>query len=459
LIAAPRAVIGVRVKANETMSGSVFQAMSLSVVLRLVRLVLSLGLIAALGRHLGVAEMGKLLSAQALVTVLLCVAELGFARITVRELVRHPEREKEILGATFAMRLGIGSGLFLVVIVAAFLPVFSADEKWLLWGYGLLLPTHCLAELGSWMEAQHRVTQVWTAQLIGFLCGAMLLGLGVCLDAPPAFFPLAYLTECWVMGALLWVKFRKAGRRLMGLSWHAAGAWKLLKESWPEMISQLALMMLFRVDTLMVKAISGAGAAGEYGVAVRLSEVLYFFPTALAGVMLPRLLARQHLMADDYRSGFSDYFGATWLMAGLGAAGLALVAGPMVVGLMGDAFVGSAAILSIHAWAFVPYALGIARTQHLTAEGRLWLNLPSVVVALIVNVGLNLAWIPKWQGLGAAWATLVAYTVAWVGTSVMLPQLRETARLQFGSLARMPKLVVRFWEFAVRRKSCSRAEA
>lgn len=249
------------------------------------------------------------------------------------------------------------------------------------------------------------------------------------------------------------MKFRQSGRRLTRLRWQASGAWTLLKESWPEMISQLALMMLFRIDTLMVKAISGAGAAGEYGVAVRLSEVLYFFPTALAGVILPRLLARQHSLGDGYRSGFADYFGATWLMAGLGAAGLALVAGPMVVGLMGDAFIGSAAILSIHAWAFVPYALGIARTQHLTAEGRLWLNLPSVTVALIVNIGLNLMWIPKWQGEGAAWATLVAYTVAWVGTSVLLPQLRETARLQFGSLARMPMLVVRLWEFAVRKKA------
>lgn len=435
------------------MSGSVFHAMSLSVVLRVARLVLSLGLIAALGRYLGVAEMGKLLSAQALVTVLLCVAELGFARITVRELVRHPEREEEILGATFSMRLGVGCGLFLLVLVAAFLPVFSPDERWLLVGYGLLLPTHCLSELGSWMEAQHRITQVWTGQLIGFLCGAILLGLGVFLNAPPAFFPLVYLAECWVLGGILWTKFRQSGLRLTRLRWQASGAWTLLKESWPEMISQLALMMLFRIDTLMVKAISGAGAAGEYGVAVRLSEVLYFFPTALAGVILPRLLARQHSLGDGYRSGFADYFGATWLMAGLGAAGLALVAGPMVVGLMGDAFIGSAAILSIHAWAFVPYALGIARTQHLTAEGRLWLNLPSVTLALILNIGLNLMWIPKWQGEGAAWATLVAYTVAWVGTSVLLPQLRETARLQFGSLARMPMLVVRLWEFAVRKKA------
>lgn len=435
--------------------GGILQAMSMSVLLRLVRLALNLVLIAALGRHLGVEGMGLLLSAQAFVSVLLCVAELGFARITVRELVRHPEREKEILGATFSARLLVGAALFLLVVGAGFLPGFAREESLLLWAYGLLLPTHFLAELGAWMESQHRAPQVWKAQLAGFLCGAVLLVGGICGGASAAYFPVPYLIECWVMTAILWRNFRKAGRTVTGLSWASPESWRLLKESWPEMISQLALMMLFRVDTLMVKAISGAGPAGEYGVAVRLSEVLYFFPTAMAGVMLPRLLARQKSEPVEYRSGFADYFGATWLMAGLGAAGLSVFSGFAVGGLMGAEFTASAAILSVHAWAFVPYALGIARTQHLTAEGRLWLNLPSVLLALVVNVGLNLAWIPKWQGLGAAWATLVAYAVAWVGTSVLMPSLRETARLQFGGLARLPSLLGRAWGMIVKGRDCA----
>jgi len=433
------------------MKEGLFRALSLSVVLRLVRLVLNLVLIAALGRHLGVQNMGLLLSAQALVTVLLCVAELGFARVTVRELVRHPALEKEILGATFWARLIAGVGLFALLIGIGFLPRFDANERLLLGSYGLLLPTHCLAELGAWLESQRRATQVWTAQLIGFLCGAAVLGCGVFSGAPVAFFTLPYLIECWVMGVLLWRLFRRAGRRLTDLTTSSSRVWSLLKESLPEMISQLALIMLFRMDTLMVKSISGAGPAGEYAVAVRLSEVLYFLPTAMAGIMLPRLLIQQHTSPKEYDAGFSDYFGATWLMAALGAAGLSLVAGPVVVSLMGAGYTGSAAILSVHAWAFVPYALGIARTQHLTAEGRLWLNLPSVLLALAVNGALNLAWIPKWQGLGAAWATLLAYVVAWVGTTVLLPQLRATARLQFGSLVRLPGLLKRGWNLVANR--------
>ena len=136
-----------------------FRALSRSVVLRLVRLVLNLVLIAALGRHLGVQNMGLLLSAQALVTVLLCVAELGFACVTVRERVQHATLESEILGATFSAWLIVGFGLFAALV-----------------------------GVGFWLESQRRATQVWTAQLVGFLCGAIVLGLGVFNGASVVFF-------------------------------------------------------------------------------------------------------------------------------------------------------------------------------------------------------------------------------------------------------------------------------
>jgi O-antigen/teichoic acid export membrane protein len=99
----------------------------------------------------------------------------------------------------------------------------------------------------------------------------------------------------------------------------------------------------------------------------------------------------------------------------------------------------------IHAWSFIPYAIGIARTQYLTAEGRLWVNLPSVLLALGVNVALNWLWIPKHGGEGAAWATLTAYTVAWVLSSFTLPGTRDVARLIVRGVTQAPAFVAQSW--------------
>jgi O-antigen/teichoic acid export membrane protein len=78
----------------------------------------------------------------------------------------------------------------------------------------------------------------------------------------------------------------------------------------------------------------------------------------------------------------------------------------------------------VHAWAFIPYAVGVARTQILTVEDRLAANLSSVVLAVVINAALNLVWIPAHGGLGAAWATLTAYSAAWVLGTYLSPGLR-----------------------------------
>ena len=57
-------------------------------------------------------------------------------------------------------------------------------------------------------------------------------------------------------------------------------------------------------------------------------------------------------------------------------------------------------------------------------EDRLAANLPSVIAAVVVNAWLNMLWIPAHGGVGAAWATLVSYTLAWVVWTYLSPWLR-----------------------------------
>jgi O-antigen/teichoic acid export membrane protein len=195
----------------------------------------------------------------------------------------------------------------------------------------------------------------------------------------------------------------------------------------------------------MVEAMRGEGEAGIYGAAVRVSEVVYFIPVILSSVCLPPLLELRKSDALRYRQRFIDYFAMSLLIAVPCAAFLAFVSPLIVTVLFGKDFSASARILMIHAWSFIPYAIGIARTQYLTAEGRLWVNLPSVLLALGVNVALNWLWIPEHGGEGAAWATLIAYSIAWVFSSFALPATRDIARLILSSVTRMPAFVAQSW--------------
>jgi O-antigen/teichoic acid export membrane protein len=78
---------------------------SVSTALRVGRLLISLVLTSLLARHLGKGGFGQLMTALAFVSVLLCASELGFNRITVRELVKDEASAWQTLGATFYSRL------------------------------------------------------------------------------------------------------------------------------------------------------------------------------------------------------------------------------------------------------------------------------------------------------------------------------------------------------------------
>ncbi|MBX7208024.1 MAG: flippase [Verrucomicrobiaceae bacterium] len=436
--------------------GRLFGVFSISVTLRFVRLALNVLIIGMLGRFLGEHEMGQLLTAQAAIAVLLCFAELGFARITVRELVRDPEDEARTLGATFYTRLMAGTVMLAGLGLATL--GMPQTERLLLLAYGLLLPTHGFAELGSWIEGRGQLARGAWVQLWAFIAGASMTILGIAIKAPIIFFPMAYVFECWITSFFLMGVFHGLGGHMSDWRWTSRRALELLRESWPEMTAQLALVLLYRIDTIMVKAMNGAEAAGIYGAAVRVSEVLYFLPVALAGVALPQLVELKKRDRRQYEKRFADYFAVSLLLAIAGAGCLYFAAQPIITALWKGRFAGSASILTIHAWAFIPYCLGVARTQYLTAESKLWANLPSVLLALVVNVVLNWLWIPRWSGEGAAWATLIAYTVAWVVTSFLLPSVRPVAMLKLRSFAQMPALMIEFAKRALERLDSRRGK-
>jgi Na+-driven multidrug efflux pump len=56
------------------------------------------------------------------------------------------------------------------------------------------------------------------------------------------------------------------------------------------------------------------------------------------------------------------------------------------------------------------------------------------VLGGVVNVALNFAWIPRFGAVGAAWATLVSYAAAGVGSTALYPRAWPLLRVQVAAL-------------------------
>ena len=209
-------------------------------------------------------------------------------------------------------------------------------------------------------------------------------------------------------------------------AWRASflQAKQLLKDSWPLIISGGAVTIYMKVDQIMLGNMATEGELGVYSAAVRLSELWYFIPTAIASSFFPTIIrSREHRSEQVHRERMQLFFD---LMAGAAyviVIPTALLAPLVVTTLFGADYAEAGLILRVHIWAFLFVSLGTARSRWLMAENMTRFSMTATILGAIVNIGLNFWLIPRYAGLGAAWATLISYAVSAYLSTLLLDRL------------------------------------
>lgn len=403
------------------------------------------GLVVA--RYLGPGRFGLLAYATSFVALMLPLADLGVDIVVRRRLIVAPAEAGRWLALVWRARLG--AGLLLIVLLLFWLWLGaheSADAPLvLILAVTLLQPAGMTADL--WLQANlmaRRATlAAWGALAVGAAIRLQLVGM----NAPLSAFAWTAVVEGALNCLLVWWAARRAGmpKRAPGVA--LAPVLDLLAESWPMLLAGLTVALYMRIDLIMLRHLAGEQATGVYAAAVRLSELWYFLPGALAASLLPGLVRRQGEGAQAYAGAMTRYYD---LSAGLGyvvALPTAVLAGPLVQLAYGTAFLEAVPVLRWHAWAVVFVFLGVARSQFLVNAGRTGFHLAATSAGAVINVGLNLCLIPAYGPLGAAWATLAAYAFAAWGATWLHPRLWGNARMQTRALL----VPVLGWRYLLRR--------
>ncbi len=89
---------------------------------------------------------------------------------------------------------------------------------------------------------------------------------------------------------------------------------------------------------------------------------------------------------------------------------MTLLSTPIMYLVYGPSFASAGPILAVHVWAGLSVAMGLASTLWLVNEGLGHINMQRTLFGAVVNILINLWLIPVYHGLGAAIATVVAYS-------------------------------------------------
>ena len=367
-----------------------------------------------IARALGPADFGLLSSITALLSLFIAVGALGLDSIAVREFVAHPDDADVVAGTVFALKLAGSTAATLagVVVAASLRP--DDPRQWqvaAIIGLGQLFLAFDAIDywFQSRLQSRYSVVARTTAFLTISLIRLVILWRGATIHA-----------LAWAMAAenilaasaLLVVFARTSPGRLARWRARAAVARSLLAKSWPLAFSGLVVAIYMRLDQVMLAKMQSDAEVGVYSVAVRIAELWYFLPTAVAASTLPALLRSRDTAPGTYHAQVQRLFR---LMASAGyvvAIGVTLLARPVVQLLYGTAYRSAVPSLIVLAWAGVFVCLGVVRENWMLAEGHMKLSFATTAIGAVVNTVLNLVLIPRQGALGAAIATLVAQFVA-----------------------------------------------
>ena len=196
----------------------------------------------------------------------------------------------------------------------------------------------------------------------------------------------------------------------------------------------IAVTGYMKVDQIMLGSLLEQDQLGYYTVALRFTEMLYFIPAAIAVSMTPYLMQgfqKSEIAGNDVNQIMHDLAFVVCLIC---VVPIVVFAEPLVGFIFGKEYLNSVPILRIYALSSFSVFFGVVSGRWLIARSLEKVILIKTVIGLIMNLILNLLWIPKYGVMGAAYATLVSQTFVNVVYDVLDPRLAELFSAKLKSL-------------------------
>ncbi len=370
--------------------------------------VLSFLLSVLIGRVLGQEGLGVYAAALAWVFPLALIAEFGIGTLITRDVAQRPEQAADYLRATTSIRLLLGVGLTLALLLTA--PLLSRDAQ-VMRGLQVSAPLVLIAPFFGAYTAVFRARQVmWPVALLnlGMLVTQVILT------------ALVFLLDSGVLAALLVNTATSAGQlaaaRFIWRGWFALDSpsanglnleWKvLLRQAWPFALAGILAAVQSRLSVILLEQWATTPQVGYYAAASRFVEAGRMLPNAFFGALFPALSA---LRSDSAR--LNALFRRVLLgLAGFSlllALGFSLFAAWIIPLTYGAAFAPAVNVLQIAAWGLLPGLLRGGLTLYWYAQGHEATVNRVTGLALLAQVGLSAVLIPMYGAVGVAMVLLL----------------------------------------------------
>jgi O-antigen/teichoic acid export membrane protein len=416
-------------------------------------------------RYFGPSNFGVISYAESIVAFVAPVMKLGLDSILVKEFVKDPEIEGEIIGTSLVLNLC--SAALCIIGVFAFTMIANYGEPITIVVcvlYSLLLIFQAFEMIQYWFHAKLLAKYTAMAMLFSYVVVASFQVILLATKSPIYFFALSNALDFLIISVILNIIYRKKGGKKFKFSLPVARS--MLKESKYFILSSLMITIFAHTDRIMLKFMMGDTATGFYSAAVTCAGITSFVFAAILDSFRPSIFAaakREGLMRDssekeekngfektqteqaettekaiskskfslsgDFEKRVAGLYSIIIYFSLIQCVVITVLAWLVVRIICGTGYADSVEPLRIVVWYTTFSYLGSVRNIWIVAKGKQSILLFINLGGALVNVILNLLLIPVWGINGAAVASLAAQVFSNVVLSVVIPSISRNAVL------------------------------
>lgn len=379
---------------------------------KILRMVVGLFVGVWVARYLGPDQFGLLSYAQSFVGLFTAIATLGLDGIVVRELVKDESRRDELIGTAFWLKL---MGAFAVLLILAIAVNFTSNDHYtnvLVFIIASATVLQSFNVIDFYFQSKVLSRYVVLANLISLFISSVVKIVLILYEAPLVAFAWVILFDSIIvtMGFMYFYLHNNLSLRLW--KFEKGIAVSLLKDSWPLIFGAISASIYMRIDQVMIKEIMDNKAVGYYAVAVRLSDVWLFVTIALTQTFAPSIINAKNMNNKLYLERIQAMYNLLVKISILIAIVMFLFSKEIITLLYGEKYQESIEILNIYIWSIIFVFLSNGSWSYYLNENLQKIASMRLIYGAVVNIGLNIFFIKYFGLVGAAYSTLISYSIS-----------------------------------------------
>ena len=371
---------------------------------KILRMTLGLFVGIWVARYLGPEQFGLFSYAQSFVALFAAFATLGLDGIVIRELIKDESQRDKLLGTAFTLKLMGGIAVLLFLAIAMFFQ--SSDSLTTIFIFIIASATifQSFNVIDFYFQSKVLSKYVVYSNVLSLLISSIIKVVLILNEAPLIAFAWVVLFDSFILAIGFIYFYLKNELSFRMWRFNKEQAVTLLKDSWPLILSGVAISIALRIDQVMIGHYLGVTSVGYYSAGVRLAEVAVFIPMMISQSLFPKIINMDFKLELNKLVLMIRF---VFYMLVFMAVTVNIIASNVVEILYGAEYMDSYPVLNILIWTIAWTYLGVISNQLILKENNQKIILIKQVSLTLINVVLNIMLIPLYGIVGAALATLI----------------------------------------------------